>query len=237
MPTDPEGLKLTFAVYRSYAEWATIAVFIGLLGDILVIFAFSKDKPKAETWLAFACTLLIALGVYGEYSFGGKAARAADQLQQISDKTVAELYRQAEHARQETARLEAIVAGRQLNDEQAEDLTNSLTPFASREIFITAYSGDAEAARLGLQIRFALGKAKLHVADELGRTVASGGGVAFGIIISGPPVEKDLIDALAGSLRMHAKLDARGSIGEPTMRIGKAVTGIMVALKPTSERK
>ena len=73
MTPDLETLKLIFETNRNWAEWAAIAVVVGLLGDILVIFLFSKDKPRSETWLAFACTLIIAVGVYGEYSFGSKA--------------------------------------------------------------------------------------------------------------------------------------------------------------------
>ena len=66
MTPDAEALKAVFATNRTWSEWATVAVFIGLLGDILVIFLFSKDKPKSETWLAFLCTFIIAAGVYGE---------------------------------------------------------------------------------------------------------------------------------------------------------------------------
>jgi hypothetical protein len=97
--TEAETLKLVFTTNRHLAEWATIAVFVGLLGDILVIFLFSKDKPKAETWLAFLCTLVIAAGVYGEYSFGGKASSAADRLQQISDEAVSSANSAAESAK------------------------------------------------------------------------------------------------------------------------------------------
>jgi hypothetical protein len=98
---DAESLKFVFATNRSWSEWATIIVFIGLLGDILVIFLFSKDKPKSETWLAFACTLFIALGVFGEYRYGGKASEAADKLQQISDEKVAGANQKVEEARKD----------------------------------------------------------------------------------------------------------------------------------------
>src|SRR6266540_940120 len=83
-----ELLKDVFVTNRDRAEVATIVVFIGLIGDIIVIFLFSKDKPRSETWLAFVCTLAIAVGVYGEYKFGGNAARAADQLQRLSDEKI-----------------------------------------------------------------------------------------------------------------------------------------------------
>ena len=101
-----EALRLLFARNRNWSELATFGVFIGLVGDILVIFLFSKDKPKSETWLAFACTLLIAGGVYGEFRFGGEASLAADQLQQISDEKIAALNKEAGDARQKAGEAE-----------------------------------------------------------------------------------------------------------------------------------
>ncbi len=98
-----EALKIVFATNRNWSEWATIGVFIGLLGDILVIFLFRKDKPKSETWLAFACTLIIAGGVYGEYIFGGRASKAADELQQLSDQKVADSNKEAKKAGKDAA--------------------------------------------------------------------------------------------------------------------------------------
>jgi len=193
---------------------------------------------------ALVFAIIVGVGVVGEavYSFRAwwnnrKLHVVQQSIDQLRQGNIATLGTVLEEARQETARLEAIVAGRQLTKEQSSDLTESMRTFASRELFITSYSGDAEAARLGLQIKLALGKAKLKVADELGRSIASGGGVSFGIVVSGPTTDKDLIDALAKSLRAHGKLDARGAIVEPTMRIGRALTGIMVALKPVSETK
>jgi hypothetical protein len=104
----PDGaaaaLKSTFATNRAWSDWAALAVVVGLVGDIVVIFLFSKDKPRSETWLAFICTLVIALGVYGEYAFGRKAAEAAGQLQEIADKQVADLNIEAGNARKESGK-------------------------------------------------------------------------------------------------------------------------------------
>jgi hypothetical protein len=111
MMPNPETLKSVFAANSNLSEWATIAVFIGLLGDILVIFVFSKDKPRSETWLAFIFALIIAVGVYGEYAFGSKAASAARELQNISDQKVAESNQKASEADGRAKALEAQVKG------------------------------------------------------------------------------------------------------------------------------
>jgi hypothetical protein len=84
----PDAVSLAKAIFetnRNWGEWATVAVFVGLVGDIFVLFWFSKDKPKSETGLSFVCMLMIAAGVYGEYAFGHKAAAAANELQQLSE--------------------------------------------------------------------------------------------------------------------------------------------------------
>jgi hypothetical protein len=107
MTPDAETLKSVFATNRNFAGWATIAVFVGLLGDIAVIFLFRTDKSRSETWLAFICTLIIAVGVYGEYNFGSKAAQAADQLQQLFERDIAFAKRDAAEAQLELAKFKA----------------------------------------------------------------------------------------------------------------------------------
>jgi hypothetical protein len=143
----------------------------------------------------------------------------------------------AAKAERDTAQLEATVAGRRLTLPQIESIAASLKPFAKREVFISSYSGDAEAARLGLQIKGALERAGIRISDQLGRTVASGGGVAFGVRMSGPNADRDLIDAVSQALRERGNLEMEADTIQPEMRIGNAVTGIMVALKPLANDK
>lgn len=166
MTPDVNGLKVAFATNRSWSELATIVVFIGLLGDILVIFLFSKDKPKSETWLAFACTFLIAIGVFGEYRFGGKTSQAADQLQEISAGEVANSNQKAEEASKEARQLEkdaeglkkaaqdemlarvkieASVAWRHLTDQQKADIGSALRRrFSNQGVSFWYNAGDTE---------------------------------------------------------------------------------------------
>ena len=99
-PEVVSSLKATFETNRNWAEWATVVVFFGLLGDIFVLFGFSKDKPKPEIWLTFVCTLVIAAGVYGEYAFGHRAAAAASELQRSSEAQIARAELRAAEANQ-----------------------------------------------------------------------------------------------------------------------------------------
>jgi hypothetical protein len=94
-----EALKALVAHNQSWADWSTIAVFIGLLGEIAITFAYTKDKPRSEIVLGVVCGAVIAFGVYGEYKFGSNAAQENAELQNISDRKVAELNKEAGDAR------------------------------------------------------------------------------------------------------------------------------------------
>src|ERR1700719_1421350 len=94
MTPDAESLKAVFTTNTTWAERSTLAVFVGLLADILVILAFDffdKDKGWTEIILAGLASLLIAFGVYGEYKFGGTATRASSELQRKSEERIAQL--------------------------------------------------------------------------------------------------------------------------------------------------
>jgi len=140
-------------------------------------------------------------------------------------------------AEKETAELQAEVAGRHLSQKQLVEISTSLKRFVGREVFISSYSGDSEAARLGLQINAALERAGVHVSDQLGRTIASGGGVSFGVNVTGPAGDRDLVNAISEALKkahIEGTADVKDSAG---IRFGNALTGIMVALRPLAENK
>jgi hypothetical protein len=104
-----ESLKTAFSANTYWAEWSTLIVFIGLLGDILVILIFDlfdREKSRWEVLLAAAASLVITVGVYGEYTFTRKATNASLQLQAKSEKEIAELNKEAADARFAQAQLE-----------------------------------------------------------------------------------------------------------------------------------
>ena len=116
MGAEIESLKLAFSTNTKWSELATLAVFIGLLGDILVILIFDfsdKDKTWTEITLAGIASLVIAFGVWGEYRFGHRATEAASQLQANSETQIAllnsaaaKLNKDAADARREQAAIE-----------------------------------------------------------------------------------------------------------------------------------
>lgn len=117
---DAATLKSVFAASRRLSEWSVGAVFIGLIGEILVILSFTKDKPRSEIWLSCLCTLVIAAGVCGEYIFGRTAADAANQLQEISAKDVLALQRSANDSKALQQRVETELAKQQIRAVEAE---------------------------------------------------------------------------------------------------------------------
>jgi len=55
--------------------------------------------------------------------------------------------------------LKAVIAGRQFTPESIHEIVQDLKGFSGKSLFIASYTGDAEAMRLGLQIKAALGDA------------------------------------------------------------------------------
>jgi|GEM_PF-2407820 len=217
-----------------------------LLASGLLLVVGLIGEMKLPWWHRFFRTfeLLVIIGVSGELICDGGIFILTEHLQTASEAEIARITLSAadarldaQTARLETEQLEVSVAGRRLTRQQEEKIGESLRRFAGRSLFITSYSGDAEAARLGLQIKAALRVARIQTDDNLGRTLAERGGVAFGVQISGPTSERDLISAIAESLREQGGIEAEGHLVEPKMHIGPAVTGIMVALKPLAKAK
>lgn len=112
MPGGPEieALKALAAHGQSWADWSTLIVFLGLLGEIAIAFAYTKDKPRSEIIWGIVCGVVIAAGVYGEYRYGSKAARANLELQRISELMVANLNREAGEAIERAANVEKELA-------------------------------------------------------------------------------------------------------------------------------
>jgi hypothetical protein len=236
---DVEALKSMLVRNNRWMGWCTIAVFVGLLVEYTILLRPKINEfSSRELVFTFIAGVAIAGGVYGEYHFGSIASDAAFRLESVSEERVAQLNKDAEVARlgqeklrAENLELEKLAVGRQLSPEQVVAVGQSLKPFAGRDLFITSYTGDAEAARLGLQIKAALRRAQINADDNLGRTIPVRGGVAFGVEVTGPENEKKFVDAIANSLRARGALDARSYVITPTMRIDKSVVGILVAVR------
>lgn len=213
----------------SWADWSTIAAFRGLLGGIVIIFAFSKDKPCSETILSFICGLVTALGVYGEYRYGSQAARGNAQLQTISDRKVADLTVEASNAQEmaeaeklERIKLEAIVAPRSLSLEQQQLVASACSKFRGHGVLVSSYGMDGEAAALAGQNISALRSEGIIVADARASIMVTGG-FEVGIHVRGPDVERDFVSSLGNALRSIGKLEV--SLNDSPPRVGSGMGG------------
>jgi hypothetical protein len=199
---ETESLKLVFSTNTRCAEWSTIAVFVGLLADIAVILAFDLRDPDKSWWeigLAGLASLVIAAGVWGEWHFGHKATEASSQLQAKAEDRIAEL-------NNETAKLEAVAAGRNLKPDEIKALGRALKRFSGRTVLLGSYTGDPEAARLAMQIKSAFKLAGIIVADRIGDVGAEPGGVLLGVSVSGELSEWDAVLAIAAAFAEKAHL-------------------------------
>lgn len=108
--TKPELDSLLKAL-NSRMGWATIAVAIGIFGEYISHFVFTKEKKSRGEWI---CTILFAIlvlgGVGGEYWYGEKVSETARQLQEVSDAEVASANAAAESAKTTAKGFEAQIA-------------------------------------------------------------------------------------------------------------------------------
>jgi hypothetical protein len=115
---DIEVLKALSTNSQSRTDWSTLVVLLGLIGEIVVTFAYTKDKRRSEIVFGVLFTVVIALGVYGEYKFGSQAARSNAQLQGISESKIADLNLEAQKYRERADVLEHQIAARHITVEQ-----------------------------------------------------------------------------------------------------------------------
>jgi hypothetical protein len=103
MDAEISALKLAFSINNEWFEWSTIVVLAGLVFELVTLLAFHKSASWREKSILIAGTLIIAIGVAGEWHFGSKASTAALRLQTISDEKVASLAKDTADARKDAA--------------------------------------------------------------------------------------------------------------------------------------
>jgi hypothetical protein len=186
--------------------------------------------PRLETIadIAFAI-VIVALAV--ELVAGRVARRFERQIEAARELKIAEL-------NNETAQLQKIVAGRQLDTKQATSVANALKRFAGRQIFISAYAGDAEGMRLALQLKKPIEDAGIVIADnEIGRAVVGEGmhgsyDLKFGVHMQAQDSERDFADAIAEVLDVYGKLKIEAISGPSQISPPHPTIGIVVGLRP-----
>jgi hypothetical protein len=85
------ALSALLKVLNSRMGWSTIAVAVGILGEYIAHFAFSRDKKSRLEWVStIAFAALVVGGVGGEYWFGKQLSESTDQLQAMSEADVSD---------------------------------------------------------------------------------------------------------------------------------------------------
>jgi hypothetical protein len=114
------------------SHWAAWVIVFGLLIEVAVALAHPAGKTVLENWAPVVTNFMIALGVYGEIHFSGKASRAQKRLQSISDEKLADALNRASRAEQE------LIDYRQprralMTRENIQLITERLSPFVGTE--------------------------------------------------------------------------------------------------------
>lgn len=107
-------------------------IVVALVIEALLALTFPAGKTAVENWAPFVANIMIALGVYGEIYFSGKAARAQKRLQSISDEKLANALNRASKAEREL--IEFRKPRRALmTPDNIELITQRLSPFTGTE--------------------------------------------------------------------------------------------------------
>jgi|HubBroStandDraft_1064217.scaffolds.fasta_scaffold457081_1 hypothetical protein len=129
-------LASLLAKYNSRMGLATIAVAIGILGEYIAHFVFTKEKKNKMEWV---CTVLFALlvvgGVSGEYWYGKQLSETVDSLQRLSDGEVANANKNASEADEGAKKVEAASKGldKQISEAKAQVASaNAASPLPLR---------------------------------------------------------------------------------------------------------
>jgi hypothetical protein len=118
----------------------TAAVVVGLIIEYgILIWRRVREGDSDHGWGEIVGGILITAGVAGELFVGAMRSTVETKLRAANHQVIVLLNKE--------------VVGRQFTEEQVAKMGDSLKQFAGREMFVTSYAGDAEAARLGLQIK------------------------------------------------------------------------------------
>lgn len=178
---------------ETWSRWAAWVIVAGLVIEAVLALTFPSGKTVVENWGPIAADIMIALGVYGEIHFSGRAARKQKELQSISDQELANaiqiaaqasekaarLENDAAQARAEQERLKAQLAWRAIAPESASKLKSILSGHPGG-INVQHIANDPEALYLAIQIANIFGNAKWQVGML---SVTMGGVVIFGTFI------------------------------------------------------
>jgi hypothetical protein len=212
--------------------------------------------PDWVKLVAFLGWILIVLGVAGEWITNASFSDADNNLQTFTSINLAEAQKEAAFAIERASsnekeagqlrkdaeaehlarvKLQKQIQPRTINESDRKKLAETLRPFApnfkGRKVKISSQTGDAEGMLFSLEIMDVLTSAGIDVdADGMGALI-SVHAVAMGVIIKGPPIDRDFIRSLVGGLNAKLGTDLGTSVyGEWKPEYSEL--GIMVGVKP-----
>jgi len=140
---------------RSHASaWVLVA---GLVIEVVLAFRFSEGHSAIENWTPVVANALVALGVYGEIHFSGKAARAQKALQAIIEARLAEALDRASTAEMNLTKY--LTPRRKLLAPHADRIAAELRQFERAKWDIGFGQGDGEQADIAWDIEALLAAA------------------------------------------------------------------------------
>jgi len=193
----------------------------------------------ATYWLSWIrlvqliAVLLVAVGVVAEFASEWLSRPLEKVIDAARELRIAEL-------NNETARLQKIVTGRQLSNEQIASIAEAIKGFGGHKVYLGSYSGDAEGARFAGQLKKALDDAGIVVdpSDNLigqvivGIGLAGWGGLNWGIHLQGTSGDDGLMDAITSALAENGQFKIENRTRPAMIREGRATLGVMVGLRP-----
>ena len=182
MDSEISALKLAFSSNNDWFEYSTVVVLAGLVFELVVLFALHKTASWREKSVLIAGTLIIAIGVAGEWHFGSKATAAALRLQAIADEKVAMLASETASANEAAGKaneraaelklaLEKEIAARQprrITAAQREQIVEALKLEPKGPISVTWKLFDEEAVQFGKDVLETLRAAGYDPKEERG---------------------------------------------------------------------
>ena len=176
--------------------------------------------------------VLVAVFTYFLWKSGNRLQKAirndANARIEEAKNEAAQANRIAEKERLARVQLEVHLAARNLSIAQQREIADRISDFSGKTVALWTYSIDAEGARLGQQIKATLEAAGLHIEDSIGRVIPAGK-AAIGVQITGPPEERDLVNAISEALATSGGLDV---VSPPTPSLPDSSVVVLVGVKP-----
>jgi hypothetical protein len=231
---------------EDWDRWLLISLGLAALAAVAVVgtTAGSIISHKREAERAEADLATYKLTVEGKVADAKREGIEAGKTAGNAMVRAAQLEKETEAERLERLRLEAIIAPRSLSPQQQATITAGLKPFAGKEVSVTSYALDGEAALLTLQILSILRNAGIIPQDNVASLMPMGG-FAFGVHVIGS--DAALVSALRTLFSGIGKqavappevkdsfLSSGGALVDPAAK--KPDAAILIGIKPIPKIK